>query len=313
LHPFPLCGAGAIIEAVRPLAAILVVFLGLSPFAATAQEGAPPEDETRRPYKDGESWPLRNFEGADFFEPFWPRIATARGDLGRIALGSLLPYGLLATGLALEGTDKESLEDIQSWRGLGLDNSTNNYALLWAFTAVAAAGIFLPAPFEDENGYEWGLRLDRATVLALGLGVTAFETEMLKKLFDRTRPSGRGNGSRPSGHASLGFAGAAFLSNVLRDALRPDFEDDLAFRLAEEVACAVPYLGATYVSLERIHRRKHFLTDTLLGGAIGTFTMQLFYAWSFSRTEQGRAWLDVAWASWDLENGGPEIAFGWRF
>jgi hypothetical protein len=45
------------------------------------------------------------------------------------------------------------------------------------------------------------------------------------------------------------------------------------------------------MALERVHARKHFLTDTLLGGAIGAFTMDMFYAWSFTRTELRRSWL----------------------
>src|SRR5262249_23092883 len=95
---------------------------------------------------------------------------------------------------------------------------------------------------------------------------------------------------------------------VLRDTFHPQDEPNLGLRVLEEVACAIPYLGAGYVALERVHARKHYLTDTLLGAAIGSLTMHLFYSWSFTRLEQQSCWFDMGYVSYDPERKGIQFA-----
>ena len=241
-------------------------------------------------YKPGETWPLRNFQGWDLLEPLWPRVAVGRGDVGRVMLDSALPSSLLISAFAAYGSDQSTLATISRWNWVGIDQAQNNNPFLAGLVGLAAVSVFLPGP-EDAQSYSWRLRADRVTVLALGIGTSWAVTSILKPLSDRTRPNGECCTSRPSGHATTAFAAMAFLSNVVRDTLRPQDETNVGLRLLKEVASAVPYLGAGYMALERVHAREHFLTDTLLGGAIGAFTMHMSYAWSFTRTEQGRSWL----------------------
>jgi hypothetical protein len=151
-------------------------------------------------YKFGESWPRRNFEGLDFLEPLWPRVAVARGDVGRVVLNSALPYSLLTAAFAAESTDQSTLAEITRWNWVGIDQAQNNNPLLFGLLALAGASVFLPSP-EDGPGYSWALRLDRATVFALGVGTASLQTAILKPIFDRTRPNGTCCTSRPSGHA----------------------------------------------------------------------------------------------------------------
>ncbi len=129
-------------------------------------------------------------------------------------------------------------------------------------------------------------------MFAASILLTNLEVELLKPVFSRARPTGHSNASRPSGHAATAFASMAFLSNVLRDTVRPQDEENPIVRIFEEVGCALPYLGAFYVALERVHNRKHYLSDTLLGGAIGAFTTQILWNWAFLRTELGSSWMD---------------------
>jgi len=241
-----------------------------------------------------------------------PRVAAARRDVGRIVLNSALPYGLLTSAFAAESADGSTSVEIKRWGWAGLDERQNNYSFLFGLLGLAATSIFLPAP-EDDSGYSWALRLDRATVFALGVGTAALQTEILKPVFHRRRPNGDGFGSRPSGHATAAFASMAFLSNVVRDTLRPQNEPDLGARILKEVASAVPYLGAGYMALERVHKGEHFLTDTLLGGAIGAFTTNVFYAWSFTRREQARSWLQYASVRYDPGRRAVEVAIAGRF
>lgn len=263
-------------------------------------------------YKSGEAWPGRNFQGLDFLEPLVPRVAVARGDVGRIVVNSALPYALLTSAFAAESTDQSTYNEIKRWGWVGVDQGQDNQPLLIGLLGLAGASIFLPA-HEDASGYSWALRADRATVFALGVGISAAETAMLKPVFDRKRPTGNDDGSRPSGHATAAFAAMAFLSNILRDTLRPHDEPDLGMRVLKEVTCVVPYLGAAYMALERVHGGDHFLTDTLLGGALGVFTTNMFYAWSFLRREQGRGWLDHVSASYDPRRRGIAVTIGGRF
>jgi membrane-associated phospholipid phosphatase len=144
-------------------------------------------------------------------------------------------------------------------------------------------------------------------------GISSLETEILKPVFHRKRPDGDGFGSRPSGHATTAFAAMAFLSNIVRDTLRPQDEPNVGVRILKEVASAVPYLGAGYMALERVHSNKHFLTDTLLGGAIGAFTTNMFYAWSFTRREQGRSWLEHVSVRYNPGRRGVEVVIAGRF
>jgi hypothetical protein len=260
-----------------------------------------------RAYKDGESWPFRVFRGFDFAEPLLPLAAIKSGDAGRIALDSALPYSMLVTAFAARSTDRTTLAEVERWHWAGLDEKQDNYPTLYGFCLLSGLSLLLPAPVEDTNGYSLPLRLDRVTVFGLGIGAATLEAELLKPVFHRQRPNGQGFSSRPSGHASTAFAGAAFFSDVLRDALQPVDEHSLPIRLGEEIACAVPYLGAAYISLERVHGRKHFLTDTLLGGALGALTMDMLYSWSFVRLETGRPWLEKLSLGYDPAREGAAV------
>ena len=264
-------------------------------------------------YKHGGTWPLRNFQGLDFLEPLWPRVAVARGDVGRVVLDTALPYSLLISAFAAYGSDQATLATISRWDWVGIDQAQDNDPFLAGLIGLAAASILLPGPV-DQQSYSWRLRADRATVLGLGIGTSWAATSILKPLSDRTRPNGECCTSRPSGHTTTAFTAMAFLSNVLRDTLRPQDETNVGLRILKEVASAVPYLGAGYMALERVHARKHFLTDTLLGGAIGAFTMDMFYAWSFTRTEQRRSWLvEHISVGYDPSRRGAEVTIRGRF
>ncbi|MGH7306702.1 MAG: phosphatase PAP2 family protein [Candidatus Rokuibacteriota bacterium] len=156
--------------------------------------------------------------------------------------------------------------------------------------------MFLPSTLEGGKHYG-SVVLDRTAVFVLGFGTAYGTAEILKHALARRRPNGEDSLSRPSSHATAGFTTMAFLSNVLRDTLEPEKESDLWLRIIKEVTTALPYLGAGYLALERVHGKDHFRTDTLLGGAIGAFTMNMFYAWSFTRSKYGSSWFQRAFRS----------------
>ena len=147
-------------------------------------------------YKSGEAWPGRNFQGLDFLEPLVPRVAVARGDVGRIVVNSALPYALLTSAFAAESTDQSTYKEIKRWGWVGIDQGQDNQPFLIGLLGLAGASI-LPA-HEDASGYSWALRADRATVFALGVGISAAETAMLKPVFDRKRPTETTTGPGPA-------------------------------------------------------------------------------------------------------------------
>jgi membrane-associated phospholipid phosphatase len=319
--PDPGPGGGLDLRAGEPGALDFAAALAAPPFAGELPAGRDLAREIElaaatpsAAYKPGESWPLEVFEGADFLEEIVPVAAWRNGDYGRIALNTALPLATLASAFAFRGTDRDTLAEISRWDWAGLDRSQNNYPFLYGMVALSAASVFFPGP-EDASEYSFRLRLDRATVLGLSFAVSEGVTEVLKRATGRRRPdqtSGAGR-SRPSGHTTAGGVAAAFTADVLRDVFRPQEERDPAWRVVKEVGSALPYLAAAYLTLERVHGRKHFLTDALLGDAIGLLVTHAFYAWSFTRTEQGRGFVDALTVACDPEAGGVLVAVGWCF
>jgi len=288
----------------RRIAIFLAVgVVSLAPTSAHAEES---------PYKGGEGWPERNFEGADFLEPFVPLAALDHGDGGRIVLDTAVPYALLGSAFAFQNTDRATLQEIRRWKWVGIDQKADNYPVLLGFVALSGLSMLLPSP-EDGATYSWDLRLDRATVFALGMAAAELEDLAFAPIFHRLRPDRSDSTSRPSGHTLAAAAAASFFADVLRDTLHPQDETNLALRLVEEVGCALPYLGAGYVALERIHGSRHYLTDTLLGAALGSFTMHLLHSWSFTRLEQHTSWFDSVSLGWDPDQKGMLFAVSGSF
>lgn len=298
--------------AVSIVAGLVVLFSHIP--GARAQDTAPVSTASEAAahrivldYKGGEIYPLRNLEGLDFVEPFLPLTALERGDFGRIALNTAMPAALMASAFAFKRRDHDTLREIQRWKWAGVDQKADNYPMLFGLCALSGASMLLPSP-EDGDGYSFDLRLDRATVFALGMAAAQLEDVTLKPIFHRMRPNGSGYTSRPSGHVLTAAAASAFFADILRDTFHPQDESNLGLRVLEEIGCALPYLGAGYIALERVHGGKHYLTDTLLGGAIGAFTMHLFYSWSFNRIEQHVSWFDTASVSYNPDQKGLEFA-----
>jgi membrane-associated phospholipid phosphatase len=91
-----------------------------------------------------------------------------------------------------------------------------------------------------------------------GLLVTAVVTEGLKRVVYKTRPDGSDGESFPSGHTSLTFQSASFIH----------FRYGLGYG-------APAYAVAAFVGFSRVHARKHFVEDVLVGMAIGTLSARL--------------------------------------
>ena len=108
---------------------------------------------------------------------------------------------------------------------------------------LVAAALGVPALKGDWNG----------DLQAAGsIGAAMLVTAGMKETFPRTRPDGSDDKSFPSGHTSTSFAAAATLTN----------------RYGWKVGLPAHALAA-FVGASRVEARRHFVTDVLVGAAIG--------------------------------------------
>jgi len=136
-------------------------------------------------------------------------------------------------------------------------------------------------------------------LLWLGVGGHNLLTESAKKAFGRKRPFLKYNNQGAiqayginddaresffSGHAGTAFFAASFTDRVLADIIQSKHEEycltcDTSWQgWSERFAQGFVLYGlATYVGYSRIEIDKHFMTDVLMGGAVGGLAGQLTY------------------------------------
>lgn len=113
------------------------------------------------------------------------------------------------------------------------------------------------AEFKNKEG-----AFDQAGVFLLGTGIYVATTQGLKALVIEARPDGEEN-TFPSGHTATAFFGATVLAHEFRDT-HPEF-------------VIAGYTLATATGALRIANNKHWVTDVLMGSAIGIASAELAY------------------------------------
>ena len=103
---------------------------------------------------------------------------------------------------------------------------------------------------------------DQAGIFLLGTGIYVATTHGLKALVIEARPDGEEN-TFPSGHTATAFFGATVLAHEFRDT-HPEF-------------VIAGYTFATATGAWRIANNKHWVTDVLMGSAIGIASAELAY------------------------------------
>jgi undecaprenyl-diphosphatase len=109
-----------------------------------------------------------------------------------------------------------------------------------------------------------------ARLAILSLAATNIVVEVTKRTFNRTRPDGeqkRSNASFPSSHAANAFALAAVFAKRWRR-LAPAF-----------------WIWASAVALSRMYLNRHFLSDVVVGAAVGVLCTWLIARWLGSRLQ----------------------------
>lgn len=100
------------------------------------------------------------------------------------------------------------------------------------------------------------------TADAFALGMMATTTYGLKSIVNRTRPNG-GDRGFPSGHAATSFMGATLLAHEYG-----------------HISIWIPIAGygiSVATSVLRVLNNEHYMSDVVIGGAIGILTAELAY------------------------------------
>ena len=113
-------------------------------------------------------------------------------------------------------------------------------------------------------------------------------TEYVKSLVKRTRPDGSDDRSFFSGHTSTTFAAATFLYKELHDAYNNwNYLNDkpILHTAAETLSFGVLYGWAGYVGYSRIHDRRHYISDVIVGALVGTAISYFVYEGYFGERD----------------------------
>lgn len=129
---------------------------------------------------------------------------------------------------------------------------------------------------------------ERPFVFAKAMLYTYGITEISKNLIYRVRPDGTDGRAFFSGHASGSFAASAFLYRELDDWIDGwgiARRSDVTRTALKITTFAATYGWATYVGYARVYDRKHYLSDVIVGAAVGTIIGNLVYDWHFGNDD----------------------------
>jgi membrane-associated phospholipid phosphatase len=176
----------------------------------------------------------------------------------------------LLVGITATLADEE--EDIQGWVQKHRNSDTDRVAHFvkpfgdGKYTLPALAALYCYGHFSDDS------RARRTALLAVeSFAVTGLFTETIKHTSHKHRPhSGdlenilwdgpsvsSANLSFPSGHAASAFAVATVVASEYGD---------------HAVVPSMVYCAATLCALSRVHDNAHWMSDVVIGSAIGHFT-----------------------------------------
>ncbi len=159
------------------------------------------------------------------------------------------------SGLALSPIDNWVASQVQT----GMPNFGTTVDDYLQYAPFAAQGIMALCGVDGSSG---GL-LEVITADALSISMMAAAVYGLKYTVSRTRPNGEDNVSFPSGHTAKAFLGATLLAHEYG-----------------HISPWIPIAGysvATATGVLRVLNNYHYVSDVLVGAAIGILTAELGY------------------------------------
>lgn len=171
---------------------------------------------------------------------------------------SIVPLGLMTSGIIFDGNGRESLKnEVVEERNehlFGFTNHFDDYAQFAPFFALYGFELACMKPRTD-----WQNRtviLMKAQFVNLGL------VYVLKTTLKRTRPDGTAF-SFPSGHTANAFAGATMLA--------------IEYGENHRWVPYVSYAFASGIGVMRMANNKHYISDVLFGAGLGILSVKAAY------------------------------------
>ncbi len=131
-----------------------------------------------------------------------------------------------------------------------------------------------PGPLHVRMGLTW----------LQGFTAVYFTTQIFKVSVRRHRPNGKDTGSFFSGHASVSFYSAAFMSGYLGDVIASKTGTSAGGVLMARVLPPVLlYSAAGFCAWSRIRNHNHYFSDVMAGSAAGILIGNLAYYLFFPR------------------------------
>ncbi|EFK56339.1 phosphatase PAP2 family protein [Sphingobacterium spiritivorum] len=170
-----------------------------------------------------------------------------------------IPGALLISGIALNGNGPESFKnEIVEERNEHIPRFRTHIDDFLQFSPILAAysldGLGIASKTDLYN---------RTAILIKGEAAMAGITYIMKKTIHQQRPDGSNYESFPSGHTAQAFAAATFLSEEYKD----------KFHWMPYAAYGV----AASVGTFRMVNNRHYISDVLVGAAIGILSMKASY------------------------------------
>ena len=211
---------------------------------STPAQTAPPPDNNKAPEHMRTGWATLMKDSAQDFVAFpkrkstWVILAT-----GAVAALATHPADDHVERHIVGNQAADNFFSVGQWAG-------SAYVQIGSAVGLWAVGRYIVAPVQGEprtNKYsEIGFDLIRAQILSQAI------THGIKFASQRERPTGECC-AFPSGHAAAAFAAASVL------------ERHLGYR-----ASWPALVGASYVAASRLVDNRHFLSDVMMGAAVGT-------------------------------------------
>ncbi len=145
----------------------------------------------------------------------------------------------------------------------------------------------------NKNGNFNDITYQNLKGFSAALTLTLFTTSLTKNIFGKKRPSYNnypesaknkdGRKSFFSGHSSFSFCVATYISFYLFNHISTDINDYIFFKLSLSVSL---HILAGYVAYTRVDDHKHFASDVIIGGLVGSGIAYLTYSFFSRKTKK---------------------------
>ncbi len=164
-----------------------------------------------------------------------------------------------------------------------IDKNTLPFAIMFARGAYVLGKDLFTEQGSTAEAYKHAALFQKSLIYTYTL------TELVKNITARKRPDNSDSKSFFSGHASTTFTAASFIYREVDsyfDECSLTANDFTLRTTLKTLSFATLYGWAGFVGYSRIHDNKHYLSDVLVGAAVGIFMGNMIYRSYFSNDDR---------------------------